>query len=103
MKISFTVAVLLGYAKAGGHHPDAADGHHWDATTAATTAATTSTITTIETVVTTIESTTGSIITHTTTTNTAPTTNRVELYYYCLLYTSPSPRDRSVSRMPSSA
>ena len=23
--------------------------------------------------------------------------------YYCLLYTSPSPRDRSVSRMPSSA
>ena len=25
------------------------------------------------------------------------------LYYYCLLYTSPSPRDRSVSRMPSSA
>ena len=25
------------------------------------------------------------------------------LYVYCLLYTSPSPRDRSVSRMPSSA
>ena len=24
-------------------------------------------------------------------------------YYFCLLYTSPSPRDRSVSRMPSSA
>ena len=24
-------------------------------------------------------------------------------YYYCLLYTSPSPRDRSLSRMPSSA
>ena len=24
-------------------------------------------------------------------------------YYDCLLYTSPSPRDRSVSRMPSSA
>ena len=24
-------------------------------------------------------------------------------YYTCLLYTSPSPRDRSVSRMPSSA
>ena len=24
-------------------------------------------------------------------------------YYICLLYTSPSPRDRSVSRMPSSA
>ena len=23
--------------------------------------------------------------------------------YYCLLYTSPSPRDRSLSRMPSSA
>ena len=26
-----------------------------------------------------------------------------ELHSYCLLYTSPSPRDRSVSRMPSSA
>ena len=25
------------------------------------------------------------------------------LSYYCLLYTSPSPRDRSLSRMPSSA
>ena len=24
-------------------------------------------------------------------------------YYICLLYTSPSPRDRSLSRMPSSA
>ena len=24
-------------------------------------------------------------------------------YYYCLLYTSPSPRDLSTSRMPSSA
>ena len=24
-------------------------------------------------------------------------------YYYCLLYTSPSPRDRTRSRMPSSA
>ena len=24
-------------------------------------------------------------------------------FYICLLYTSPSPRDRSVSRMPSSA
>ena len=24
-------------------------------------------------------------------------------YYVCLLYTSPSPRDRSLSRMPSSA
>ena len=28
---------------------------------------------------------------------------RLELYHNCLLYTSPSPRDRSVSRMPSSA
>ena len=26
-----------------------------------------------------------------------------DLYYYCLLYTSPSPRDEKVSRMPSSA
>ena len=26
-----------------------------------------------------------------------------ELYKYCLLYTSPSPRDRQKSRMPSSA
>ena len=26
-----------------------------------------------------------------------------EAYMFCLLYTSPSPRDRSVSRMPSSA
>ena len=26
-----------------------------------------------------------------------------DLYYYCLLYTSPSPRDRTRSRMPSSA
>ena len=25
------------------------------------------------------------------------------LYYFCLLYTSPSPRDRQKSRMPSSA
>ena len=25
------------------------------------------------------------------------------LYFYCLLYTSPSPRDRTRSRMPSSA
>ena len=24
-------------------------------------------------------------------------------YYFCLLYTSPSPRDRSLSRLPSSA
>ena len=30
------------------------------------------------------------------------TTERV-LYYTCLLYTSPSPRDLSTSRMPSSA
>ena len=28
---------------------------------------------------------------------------RIELYKVCLLYTSPSPRDRSLSRMPSSA
>eukprot|EP00828_Plagiopyla_frontata_P027820 TRINITY_DN3608_c0_g4_i2.p2 TRINITY_DN3608_c0_g4~~TRINITY_DN3608_c0_g4_i2.p2 ORF type:complete len:147 (+),score=11.69 TRINITY_DN3608_c0_g4_i2:368-808(+) len=27
----------------------------------------------------------------------------VKLYYFCLLYTSPSPRDRQKSRMPSSA
>ena len=27
----------------------------------------------------------------------------IELLYYCLLYTSPSPRDRQKSRMPSSA
>ena len=26
-----------------------------------------------------------------------------EIYKYCLLYTSPSPRDRTRSRMPSSA
>ena len=26
-----------------------------------------------------------------------------DLYYICLLYTSPSPRDRSLTRMPSSA
>ena len=26
-----------------------------------------------------------------------------DMYYDCLLYTSPSPRDRSISRMPSSA
>ena len=30
------------------------------------------------------------------------TTERI-LYYTCLLYTSPSPRDLSTSRMPSSA
>ena len=29
--------------------------------------------------------------------------NRTKSYFTCLLYTSPSPRDRSVSRMPSSA
>ena len=30
--------------------------------------------------------------------------DRLTLYQYiCLLYTSPSPRDRSISRMPSSA
>ena len=29
--------------------------------------------------------------------------NRVAQEYYCLLYTSPSPRDRTRSRMPSSA
>ena len=29
--------------------------------------------------------------------------NKEELLEACLLYTSPSPRDRSVSRMPSSA
>ena len=28
---------------------------------------------------------------------------RLEHSYFCLLYTSPSPRDRNVSRMPSSA
>ena len=28
---------------------------------------------------------------------------RTAVYYYCLLYTSPSPRDRQKSRMPSSA
>ena len=29
--------------------------------------------------------------------------NQLALYYRCLLYTSPSPRDRTRSRMPSSA
>ena len=29
--------------------------------------------------------------------------NYLTLYQYCLLYTSPSPRDRQKSRMPSSA
>ena len=31
------------------------------------------------------------------------TTRNVELFSFCLLYTSPSPRDLSTSRMPSSA
>ena len=30
-------------------------------------------------------------------------TNLVDMIYICLLYTSPSPRDRQKSRMPSSA
>ena len=30
-------------------------------------------------------------------------TDHFEIYYICLLYTSPSPRDRQNSRMPSSA
>ena len=29
--------------------------------------------------------------------------NQDEHFYFCLLYTSPSPRDRTRSRMPSSA
>ena len=29
--------------------------------------------------------------------------DEAENFYYCLLYTSPSPRDRTRSRMPSSA
>ena len=29
--------------------------------------------------------------------------NIFDMYYDCLLYTSPSPRDKTVSRMPSSA
>ena len=29
--------------------------------------------------------------------------NNYKVFYYCLLYTSPSPRDRTRSRMPSSA
>ena len=32
-----------------------------------------------------------------------PTHQNLFQYWTCLLYTSPSPRDRSVSRMPSSA
>ena len=31
------------------------------------------------------------------------TVDNMEKYKYCLLYTSPSPRDRQKSRMPSSA
>ena len=31
------------------------------------------------------------------------TVNYIEKFYACLLYTSPSPRDLAVSRMPSSA
>ena len=34
---------------------------------------------------------------------TARSENEVIKYYFCLLYTSPSPRDRTRSRMPSSA
>ena len=36
---------------------------------------------------------------------TNPTANDIDMsdYYLCLLYTSPSPRDLSTSRMPSSA
>ena len=30
-------------------------------------------------------------------------TESVSLFFFCLLYTSPSPRDRQKSRMPSSA
>ena len=33
----------------------------------------------------------------------APTAGNQQLYTICLLYTSPSPRDRQKSRMPSSA
>ena len=32
-----------------------------------------------------------------------PSENYFDLHYGCLLYTSPSPRDRQKSRMPSSA
>ena len=32
-----------------------------------------------------------------------PISNHARYYYYCLLYTSPSPRDEVLSRMPSSA
>jgi hypothetical protein len=34
---------------------------------------------------------------------TAPSVVGIDTYYTCLLYTSPSPRDRTRSRMPSSA
>ena len=33
----------------------------------------------------------------------SPTMILMSLYMYCLLYTSPSPRDATLSRMPSSA
>ena len=37
-------------------------------------------------------------------TNNLPTTNTFDIMYKdCLLYTSPSPRDATLSRMPSSA
>ena len=32
-----------------------------------------------------------------------PTKGHADGYYFCLLYTSPSPRDKRQSRMPSSA
>src|SRR5674476_508369 len=35
--------------------------------------------------------------------NTVPVADTAEICEYCLLYTSPSPRDRQKSRMPSSA
>ena len=33
----------------------------------------------------------------------SPVVNKARMYMYCLLYTSPSPRDATLSRMPSSA
>ena len=33
----------------------------------------------------------------------AHVSGKMRMHYICLLYTSPSPRDRSLSRMPSSA
>ena len=35
--------------------------------------------------------------------DTKPKTKKPSMYNVCLLYTSPSPRDKTVSRMPSSA